>query len=310
MAQSPCQRLINAIARAPTASLKGEVINTETFYLNLPQEPEKPKTHPVWVDIRVSKFGEVLLNIVTNSTSPITDGEAHLRISALQALHHITASMQWDSAGRLEVQLCGKIFKLNEQLQRLEAHNFSTPRDIAMARAFTVFIISDIIDWSRLDKTFFDTLERNKEPLLRTLYAILFDKAHLATTSTAADPGLVQKALIIFGTFSDNFDTENMEASQAISLYGVRGVVDRLSMMLQNPAYSDTKLPGMLSGLSALMHHLWSDKRAIAPMVNPGRIHSLMMRRFWEYQPHRSDDKMGLGPSGYGGYCFRSDMLE
>lgn len=74
----------------------------------------------------------------------------------------------------------------------------------------------------------FDTIERNKEPLLRTLYAILFDKVHLATTGTAADPGLVQKALIIFGTFSDNLDTENMEASRAISRYGLQDVVDRL----------------------------------------------------------------------------------
>ncbi|KAG9044103.1 hypothetical protein FS837_008766 [Tulasnella sp. UAMH 9824] len=288
MAQSPCQRLINAIARAPTAMLKGEVINKETFYLNLPQEPKKPAKHPVWIDIRVSKLGEFLLNIVTNSISPIT----------------------WDSAGRLEVQLRGKIFKLNEQLQRLEAHDFSTPRDLPMARAFTVYIISDIIDWSRLDKIFFDTLERNKEPLLRTLYAILFDKAHLAATGAAADPGLVQKALIIFGTFSDNFDTENMEASRAISLNGVEEVVNRLTMMLHNPAYSDRQLPGMLSGMSSLIHHLWSDKRAIAPMVTPARIHSLMMQRFWEYQPHRSNDRMGLGPSGYSGRCFRSDMLE
>lgn len=60
--------------------------------------------------------------------------------------------MLWDSVGRLEGQLRSKIFKLNEQLQRLEAHNFSMPRDITMARAFTVFIISEIIDWSRLDK--------------------------------------------------------------------------------------------------------------------------------------------------------------
>lgn len=172
MAQSRCQRLINAIARAPTPALRGEAINKETFYLNLPKEPMKPITDPLWADIRTSRFGEVLLSIVTNSNNPLSvsiranrmvshviiqlltqDGEVHFRISSLQVLHYIAGTMEWDSAGSLEIQLRNKVFKLNEQLQRLEAYRFTAPSDLPMARAFAVFIMSPIIESARYEKS-------------------------------------------------------------------------------------------------------------------------------------------------------------
>ncbi|KAG8943991.1 hypothetical protein FRC04_002380 [Tulasnella sp. 424] len=310
MAQSRCQRLINAIAMAPTPALRGEAINKETFYLNLPEEPTKPITDPLWTDIRTSRFGEVLLSIVTNSNNPLSDGEAHFRISSLQVLHYITGTMEWDSAGSLEIQLRNKVFKLNEQLQRLEAYRFTKSSDLPMARAFAVFIMSPIIESARYDKPFLNALLQNKGPLLRTLYAAIFNPAHVAAIGTSADPGLVQKALVIFSILSDNFETDNKEAKNAISLYRARTIVDRFASMLQNPLYSDTKLSGMLSGMSALLHHLWSERSIIAPMVTQGRVHVHMMTSFWAYQSQRLEDSAGLSPSGYAGYCFRSDMVE
>ncbi|KAG8995341.1 hypothetical protein FRB90_000207, partial [Tulasnella sp. 427] len=130
MAQSICRRLINALANAPTAAIKGDLINQSTFYLNLPTEPTGPSTIPIWTDIRTSRITEVFLQIVTNPYSPMTDGEAHLRVSSLQALRHIVLNMQWDHARRLESQLREKVVRLCEELRRLEGHNFAKPDDL------------------------------------------------------------------------------------------------------------------------------------------------------------------------------------
>lgn len=132
----------------------------------------------------------------------------------------------------------------------------------------------------------------------------------MAAIGTSADPGLVQKALVIFSILSDNFETDNKGAKNAISLYRVGTIVDRFSYILQSPLYSDLKLSGMLSGMSALLHHLWSERSVIAPMVTQGRTHVLMMTSFWAYQSQRLDDRAGLSPYEYAGYCFRSDMVE
>ncbi|KAG8968353.1 hypothetical protein FRC05_001577 [Tulasnella sp. 425] len=310
----PAHALVDAIRHARTPYLKGEAINKETWYLNLSPEPVPPATDRVWIDIRSSGLGEVLLDIVTQGEDggPIDDGEVHLHISSLQALHYIVRNTKasWNKKNPLEKNLREKVMTINQTLVRLEKYKFEKPGNLALAREFMVCIISTVMERLRWDYPFLDSIEPSRDLLLHGAFTCLFDRAHSAG-KPGPDASLVQKAVIIVAILADNFGSLNDVSALTVSEYGVRRIIDCFLFILQDPAYRDSKTGGILTGMSAVMIHLWADASIRLPFILDGRIHVHMMNRFWKFQPNRpKDDIMELGPSGLSAVSFLCDIVE
>ncbi|KAG8926100.1 hypothetical protein FRC01_009332 [Tulasnella sp. 417] len=292
----PAHALVNAIRDAPTPWHKGEVIHQAKWCLDLALEPAPPENDNLWSDIRSSGLGEVLLDIILQGGEggPIDIGEVHLQISSFQALYHIVRNIRvsWDNNKPFEVALREKVLNINQTLVRLEGRNYEKPSHIALAREFCICIICPVMEKFRWESSF------------------IFDDAR-STGRHRLDPTLLQNAVIIAAVLADNFGFPNNVAKFIVSRYGIRKIIDRLQLVLKDPAYRDSTMGGVLTGMSAVVLHLWSDDRIRRPLVIDGRIHELMMGRFWEYQIDRPDeDLMELGPSGLSAVSFLCDMVE
>lgn len=310
----PAHALVDAIRNARTPYLKGEVINKETWYLILPPEPAPPATDRIWFDIRSSGLGEVLLDIVTEGgdDGPIDDGEVSLQISSLQALYSIVNNIQasWNRKNPLEKNLREKVIRINQTLVRLEKHKFRRPSDIARAREFVVCIISPVMGRLRWDYPFSDSIKPIRDFLLHRAFDCLFDRVHSAGKPGPEAP-LVQNAVIIVAILAENFGSLNDVSARIVSEYGVRRIIDCFLFVLRDPAYQDSKMGGILNGMSAVMIHLWADASIRRPFIIDGRIHVHMMNRFWQFQPNRpKDDIVELGPSGLSAVSFLCDIVE
>ncbi|KAG8943992.1 hypothetical protein FRC04_002381 [Tulasnella sp. 424] len=265
----PAHALVDAIRRARTSDLKGEVIDGEMWVSDLSPEPVPPATDRIWIDIRSSGLGEVLLDIVTQDGGggPIDDEEVRLQISALTALYYIVINMQssWNERNPLEKNLREKVMRINETLARLEKHKFKISIDLVRARELM----------------------------------------------PGPDVPLVQNAVVIVEILADNFGSLNDVSALIVSEYGVRRIIACFLFVLQDPAYQDSKMAGNLTGMLAVMKHLWADASIRRPFILDGRIHVHMMNRFWQFQPNRrKDDIVELGPSGLSAVSFLRDIVE
>lgn len=310
----PAHALVDAIRHAKTPDLKGEVIDKEIWVAYLPPELVPPATDRIWIDIRSSGLGEVLLDIVTQGgdSSPIDDGEARLQISALQALYYIVINMQssWNSRNPLEKNLREKVISINETLVRLEKHKFRRPVDLVLARELMVCIITPVMERLKWDIPFLDSIGPSRKFLLHRAFTCLFDPAH-SDGRPGPEASVVQNAGNIVEILADNFGSLNNDSPLTVSEYGVRRIIDCFLFVLQDPAYQDSKMSGILAGMSAVMMHLWADARIRRPFIVDGRIHFHMMNRFWQFQPNRpKDDIVDLGPSGPKAVSFLWDIVE
>ncbi|KAG8963409.1 hypothetical protein FRC00_006608 [Tulasnella sp. 408] len=294
----PAHALVDAIRHASTPGLKGEVIYREN-------EPTPPAEDALWSEIRFSGLGEVLLDIVTQGgegTGPIDAGEVHLQMSSLQALYHIVRNIRasWDKKNPLEMALREKVMMITRSLSRLEHHQRRIPSYVALAREFVTGIISHVMEKLRWDFPFLDRIQTYHDSLLRTAVICLFGEVHTAGMERSKpDPSVVQRAVIIAAVLADSFGFSNSVSGTLISRYGTRRIVDIFQLILKDPDYRDSKLGGILTGMSAVMIHLWVD----------ARIHDFLMNRFWEYQIGRPDDNLvELGPL-YNDDSFREENV-
>ncbi|KIO28633.1 hypothetical protein M407DRAFT_22220 [Tulasnella calospora MUT 4182] len=313
----PAHALVNAIRHARTPGLKGEAIYQEKWYLDLPSEPTPPAKNALWSDIRSSGLGEVLLDIVTQGVEgpgPINQGEVYLQISSLQALYHIVRNLRasWDKKNPLETALREKVMTITRTLARLERHEFRVLGDLVFAREFVTRIISHVMEKLRWDFPFLDGIQTYRDSLLQVTFTCLFGEAHSAGMgSSKPDPFLVQRAVIIAAILADNFGFSNNVSETQVSRYGTSQIVNRFQLILKDPEYRDSKLGGILTGMSAVMLHLWVDARIRRPLVIRGQVHDAMMKRFWNYQINRPDDNLlELGPCGLSAVGFLCDIVE
>lgn len=176
-------------------------------------------------------------------------------------------------------------------------------------------ILNTPADSSRLRFPLIDSLDGIQtyhDSLLRTTFICLFDEAHTARMERSKpDPSLVQRAVIIAAILADSFGFSNSVSETLISRYDTRRIVDCFQLILKDPDYRDSQLGGILTGMSAVMLHLWMDARIRRPLVIRGKIHDALMNRFWEYQIGRPDDNLAeLGPCGLGAVYFLCDIVE